>query len=193
VLLVSDNFLASDFIIEKELPWLMRAHDAQGLMIFWAYLDPCDIGRYPQITRFQAMTHGELKPMSMMSPWEWKQTMLHGCEMIDAFLKDLERPVINKAVIGTAHPRVSEIPILARPARRRVEVLVYSSDKNWWRQSGVEEGKTTARIHLGNEKTREGERYTIIAMTTERPLAQRTYLSLPDCRTKSSEFTLVRG
>lgn len=43
VLLVSDNFLASDYIIDKELPLLLRAHKTRGLMIFWAYLEPCDL------------------------------------------------------------------------------------------------------------------------------------------------------
>jgi hypothetical protein len=60
-------------------------------MIIWAYLEPCDIKRYPEITRFQAMTLGELEPMAKMSQWQWKQAMLRGCDMIDGFLKDLER------------------------------------------------------------------------------------------------------
>jgi hypothetical protein len=101
--------------------------------------------------------------------------------------------VLNTAAIGKSFPRVSQIPILARPARRRIEVLVYSADKKWWRQSAVEPGKTSARIHLGNDRTCQGERYTAIAMTTDKPLAQQTYLSLPDCRTKSPKFTLIRG
>ena len=41
VLLVSDNFLASDYIVDKELDYLLRAHKSRGLMIFWAYLEPC--------------------------------------------------------------------------------------------------------------------------------------------------------
>ena len=193
VLLVSDNFLASDYIVHNELPYLLRANETRKLMIIWAYLDPCDIKRYPQITKFQAMTLGELKPMSKMNQWEWKQTMLRGCEMIDEFLKELERPVINQAVIGKLYPKIADIPLLAKPARRRVEVLVYSEDKKWWRQSPIDVGKTTSRIQLGNDVTKKGARYKVVAMTTDQPLARQTYLSLPDCRTNSAEFTLVRA
>jgi len=53
VLLVSDNFLASDYIMKRNLPYLMRAHDKRGLMIIWAYLEPCDVKRYKQITKFR--------------------------------------------------------------------------------------------------------------------------------------------
>src|SRR5215472_10273203 len=41
VLMVSDNFLASDYIMTKELPYLLRAGRERGLMIFWLYLEPC--------------------------------------------------------------------------------------------------------------------------------------------------------
>lgn len=192
VLLVSDNFLASDYIVGKELPYLQQAHDKRNLMIIWAYLEPCDIKRYPQITRFQAMTLGGLKPMSQMNQWEWKQTMLRGCDMIDDFLKELERPSVNQAIEGKSFPKTAEIPLLTKPARRRVEVLVYAADKKWWRQSGVAVGKRTARIQLGTDTTKPGTRYSVIAMTTERPLAHQTYLSLPEYRTKSREITLIR-
>jgi hypothetical protein len=192
VLLVSDNFLASDYIIQKELPYLLRAHESRGLMIFWAYLDPCDIKRYPQIRRFQAMTEGSLKPMSKMTPWEWKQTMLRGCEMIDEFLKTLEQPRINPAVLGKTLPRVAYVPLLGRAARRRVEVLVYAGNK-WWRQAPIMPGANSAKINLGDAATKKGTKFKTVAITTEQPLTAPTYSNLPDFRTKSHELTLIRG
>jgi hypothetical protein len=193
VFLVSDNFLASDFIMGKEVPYLLRANSERGLMIFWLYLEPCDVRRYEQITKFQAMTVGALKPLAKMSQWEWKETMLRGCGMIDDYLKELELPVINPAAARGRYPRASEIPLLAKPARRRIEVLVYSPDKKWWRQAPVEPGKWTTKIHLGNEQTRPGTRFPVIAMTSEQPLTRQNYLSLPDCRTRSKEITLIRA
>ena len=193
VLLVSPNFLASDYIVKQELPYLLRAHKTRGLMIIWAYLEPCDLRRYPQIRKLQAMTLGDLQPMSKLNSWQWMETMLRGCDMIDDFLKGLERPVINSAVIGKSFPKISEIPLLERPARRKVEVLVYSADKKWWRQSGISAEKTSAKIQLGNDVTKKGTRFTVVAMTTDQPLTEQTYLSIPDCRTISEEFVLVRA
>jgi hypothetical protein len=192
VLLVSDNFLASDYIVDRELPYLITASKTRSLKIVWAYLEPCDLKRFPQITKFQAMTSGELKPMVAMNQWEWKQAMLKGCDMIDEFLRDLERPLIDNAVVGKSFPKTGNLQLLAKPARRRVEVLVYAGQK-WWRQAAIQPGMTTAKIHLGNDTAKQGTPFTAIAITSDKPLGQLTYLSLPDCRTKSKEFTLVRG
>jgi hypothetical protein len=192
VLLVSDNFLASDYIVDKELPYLVRANKTRGLKIVWAYVEPCDLKRFPQITQFQAMTLGELKPMAAMNQWEWKQTMLKGCDMIDELLKDLERPSINRGIVGKSFPKIAEVQLLDKPARRRVEVLVYASQR-WWRQSGVKPGMTTTKIHLGDNSTKKGTAFTVIAVTTDKALKESRYLSLPECRTKSQEFKLVRG
>ena len=115
VLLVSDNFLASDYIMTKELPYFLRAYRERGLMIFWMYLEPCDLKRHPEISEFQAMTPGELEPMSKMNDWKWKQTMVRGCEMIDDFLKDIERPVINPNVKRNFLASDLSCVLLARP------------------------------------------------------------------------------
>ena len=69
---------------------------------------------------------------------------------------------------------------------------VPNAGKKWWRRSGVDIGKSTAKIQLGNDATKKGEKYKVVAMTTEKPLAQQTYLNLPDCRTRSKEITLIR-
>ena len=194
VLLVSDNYVASDYVVRKEWPYLLRAQRERNLMIFWAYLEPCDLKRNPgrAIKRFQAMTLGELEPMSKMTDWKWKETMLRGCDMIDEFLKKLERPLINPKVRGKSFPRIADkVPLLAKPARRRVEVLVYSPNKKWWRQRSVNKGETTTQIHVGNEDTKPGTKFKVVAMTTEGPLTQQVYLNLPH-RTKSEEVTLVR-
>jgi len=193
VLLVSDNFLASDYIMTKELPYLLRAHQERRLVILWMYLEPCDLKRHPEITKFQAMTLEQLEPMSKMNDWKWKQTMVRGCEMIDEFLKGIERPVVNSNVKGKLFPRVTDsFPLLAEPARRDVEVLVYSSDKKWWRQPPVRKGMTTTKIYLGNENTKPGTEFPVVAMTCEKQLTQKTYLNLPDYRTKT-EVTLRRS
>lgn len=41
MLMVSDSFLASDYIMEKEVPHLLRANKERALLIFWLYLEPC--------------------------------------------------------------------------------------------------------------------------------------------------------
>lgn len=192
VLLVSDNFLASDYIIEKEMPYLFRAYKQRALMIFWAYLEPCDLKRFPEIMRFQAMSDGKLEPMSKMTDWQWKEIMVRGCGMIDEFLKELERPRINPVLKGNSFPKlVEKLPLLAKPARRDVEVLRYGGSE-WWHQERIKSGTTEVRIHLGNDQTKRGTKFPVVALTCEKRLTQQKYANLPDHRTKA-EVTLTRG
>lgn len=138
------------------------------------------------------MKIGRLEPMSKMTTAEMKETMLQGCDMIDEFLKRLERPIINATVAGKSFARIADVPLLGQPCRRRVEVLVQAGGK-WWRQQRIEAGVTTAKIHVGDERTKQGTKFPVIAITTERPLDKQTYANLPDHRTKSKEITLVRA
>ena len=55
LLLVSPDFLASDFIRRQELPCLFEAAHNDGLKILWVPLLPCSWKRFRQIEQYQAV------------------------------------------------------------------------------------------------------------------------------------------
>ena len=55
LLLVSPDFLASDFIRRQELPCLFEAAQNDGLKILWVPLLPCSWKRFRQIEQYQAV------------------------------------------------------------------------------------------------------------------------------------------
>jgi TIR domain len=201
VFLVSPAFLASDYIVNTEVPYFFDAFEKRNLKIFWAYLEPCDLSHQPgkHLMDFQAMTiegtfEGKLTPMSAMTDWQWKMAMVNGCQMIDKdFVKPRERPLLDPSVLTKSPlPRVMRnVPLLKEPARRNVEVLVYSG--KWWRQTLIAAGSRQVKIlHVGDKKTEPGTQFKIVAITTDAPLTKQTYPNLPDYRTKSDEIIVKR-
>jgi formylglycine-generating enzyme required for sulfatase activity len=55
LLLVSPDFVASDFIDRKEMPSLLDAAQNQGLAILWVPLRPISLKLFPQIEQYQAV------------------------------------------------------------------------------------------------------------------------------------------
>ena len=64
VLLVSADFLASDFIAQEELPSLLEASEKKGLKIVWIYVNDC-LYRHSAIADYQA-AHDVSKPLEAM-------------------------------------------------------------------------------------------------------------------------------
>jgi pimeloyl-ACP methyl ester carboxylesterase len=68
VLLVSDEFLASDFIDQKELPVILKAAEQRQIKLLWVYLSPALYEGTP-IKDFQA-AHDPARPLAHLSAAE---------------------------------------------------------------------------------------------------------------------------
>lgn len=80
VLLVSEHFLASDFIARNELLPLLAAAEKEHLKIFWIYVSPC-LYQVTEINRYQA-AHDRAKPLREMTKAERLKVLRHICAAI---------------------------------------------------------------------------------------------------------------
>jgi len=65
VLLISANFLASDFIAEAELPVLLAAAQERGLIVLPVIVGPSQIANVPELSKFQAVNSAD-RPLNAM-------------------------------------------------------------------------------------------------------------------------------
>jgi hypothetical protein len=80
VLLVSDNFLASDFIAKHELTPLLKAAQEQGVIVFWIYLSSC-LYKETEIAEYQA-AHDVTKPLDQLTRPMRQKTLREICEKL---------------------------------------------------------------------------------------------------------------
>jgi NTP pyrophosphatase (non-canonical NTP hydrolase) len=80
VLLVSANFLASDFIADNELPPLLDAADKKGTKIVWIPVG-ASLYKETELEKYQA-AHDPNKPLEGLSVAEMNQALVKICEVI---------------------------------------------------------------------------------------------------------------
>jgi hypothetical protein len=80
VLLVSRNFLASDFIAEHELPPLLEASKKEGLTILWVYVGAC-LYDETEIKDYQA-AYDPSRPLAKLSRAEQEEVLAGICRRI---------------------------------------------------------------------------------------------------------------
>jgi TIR domain len=85
VLLISDAFLASDFISKNELPPLLAAAAAKGVRIIPVIVRPCSFMAVRELSRFQAFNSPE-RSLAEMSPQPRARELVRLAELIAASL-----------------------------------------------------------------------------------------------------------
>lgn len=80
VLLVSPEFLASEYVQQNELPEILNGAECKDITVVWVYVRPC-MYEHTDIADFQA-AHDLKKPLSIMTTAKADVTVLEVCKEI---------------------------------------------------------------------------------------------------------------
>jgi hypothetical protein len=94
ILLVSANFLASDFIMDNELPPLLEAAEEDGAVIMVVIVSPSRYRQTRSLEKFQAVNSPD-KPLSGMTFNEQEEVLVKLSETIDDSLSSDGEPQID--------------------------------------------------------------------------------------------------
>jgi hypothetical protein len=84
VLLVSANFLASEFIANNELPPLLKAAEDEGVIVYWIYVSSC-MYEATEIKHYQA-AHDLTRPLDRMSKPDRQAVLSEVCAQIETLI-----------------------------------------------------------------------------------------------------------
>jgi hypothetical protein len=195
VLLVSINFLNSDFVCNVELPYILGAVRKRNLRILWVRLTPCYFEATP-LRDIQAAA-GMPKPLNGMGDFGWMEALCKVCDEIDTILRKIETPTINSTLKNRpVRQKEPALQVLAKPAPRETEVLVYAGNAYWYTQSRIPKGSMTATCWFGNAtNTGAGAVFKIVALTRGgdgRLPPGSKFPNIPPYRAKSQEVSIKR-
>jgi hypothetical protein len=116
VLLVSHDFLASDFIANEEMPFILAVAKAQGLRILWIPVTASLVEK-TKIAEYQA-AHDPRRPLDGLGPATLNQALVAIAMKIEAAAGDSGAPA--PIVAGRIHPHVHAADSIPPAAHRRL-------------------------------------------------------------------------
>ena len=81
VLLVSADFLASDFIDRHELAPVLKAAEQEGVTILWVAVSYC-LFQYTELAQYQALNDDPAKPLNSFSGAKLDKELMRICKRI---------------------------------------------------------------------------------------------------------------
>ena len=82
ILLISADFLASDFIVDNELPPLLKTAEQKGAIILPVIIKPCRFARDKNLSQFQAINN-PARPIQGLSEVEQEELYARICERVE--------------------------------------------------------------------------------------------------------------
>jgi hypothetical protein len=105
VLLISADFLASDFVASEELPPLLEKAETSGARIIPIIVQPCRLMNHPELAKFQSL-NSPSKPLSKLSDAEVEEVFVSAAEQVERVLAT-RRHTAKRAPGGDAGSPVS--------------------------------------------------------------------------------------
>jgi hypothetical protein len=87
--LVSADFLASDFVVNNELPRLLHRAANGGLLILPLIIGPCLFSEHDELSRYQCVNSPD-RPLSVMLPADAEAALLSLARSVDQYFRFLD-------------------------------------------------------------------------------------------------------
>jgi formylglycine-generating enzyme required for sulfatase activity len=120
LLLVSDAFLASEFVMNEEVPKLLAAAEAEGVRILWVSLSPCLV-EYTPIHAYQAVLPLD-HYLEELSPPQQQRALKRIAETIrDALREPVPQPEIDPEPVAAPEPEPRQVQVEAVAREQELE------------------------------------------------------------------------
>jgi hypothetical protein len=106
ILLISADFLASDFVASDELPPLLQKAEKAGARVIPIVVQPCRLANHPELASFQTLNPPN-KPLSRLSDAEAEEVFVRAADQVERVLST-RSPIGRSAAEANGEPRSDE-------------------------------------------------------------------------------------